>query len=108
MTALMSDLGWQSLAHRRKEQRLSMFYKILNGNLDISPDIVNLDLQTTGRALRNQHRFKLDRLIGSDRNSSLWNGTILRTIPEWNSLPADTVETGSYIIFKSRLSSAAP
>ena len=108
VTALLNDLGWQSLAHRRKEQRLCIFYKVLNGLLDISPGNINLHLPTDGRTLRNQHRYKIERLIGSDKNSPLWSGTVLRTIPDWNSLPARTVEADSLTAFKSRLSMTAP
>ena len=84
------------------------FYKALNGHLEISPKTVNLDLAPPGRSLRKQHNYRLDRLTGSDRNSPLWNGTVARTIPEWNSLPASIVEADSLTLFKSRLSTAAP
>ena len=31
VTAMMNELGWKPLAHRRREQRLTLLIKIING-----------------------------------------------------------------------------
>ena len=42
VTGLLRDLKWQPLADRRRDQRLTLLYKILNGHISIQPDSVNL------------------------------------------------------------------
>ena len=36
--ALLNDLGWPSLADWRQNQRLCLFYKLLNGHFNVSPE----------------------------------------------------------------------
>ena len=106
VTELLKNLDWQTLADRRENSRLNLFYKIINNDIDITPECVDIRLQT-GRVTRKpQHKFRLERIRGKDKNSPLWKGTIARTIPVWNLLPHNTVEAGSFITFKSRLSPA--
>ena len=35
VTSMMNELGWKPLAHRRREQRLTLHFKIINGLLAI-------------------------------------------------------------------------
>ena len=42
VTALLKDLNWQPLSDRRRNQRLTLFYKLLNNHINIPPDSVNL------------------------------------------------------------------
>ena len=103
ITALLRDLGWLSLADRRRNQRLCIFYKILHGDLDIPPDSIDIT-RHTGRTTRGSHQWKLNRISAGDRHSPLWKATVIRTIPEWNSLSSGTVAADSLVTFKSRLS----
>ena len=96
ITALLNDLGWPSLAERRRNQRLCLFYELLNGHFNISPE--EFDLKSPARETKTSHNKKLQRLSGRDQHSPLWRSTIVRTIPEWNSLPpliaeADTINS---------------
>ena len=102
VTALLSDLNWASLADRRKNKRLSIFYKILNGEWDIDSKSVDIVLDTN-TSRRKSHHLKVKRISGSDQNSPIWKGTIAKTIPEWNSLPVKTVSAGSALSFRDQL-----
>jgi len=105
VTGLLRDLKWDSLADRRRDQRLCIFYKILHGDINIDPLSVDL-IQSDIIATRGAHKWKLKRLAGKDKSSPLWKGTIARTIPEWNQLHSTTVEAGTFTQFKSRLQKA--
>ena len=105
VTALLADLKWLDLADRRRNQRLCIFYKVLNGELDISPDSIDLK-PAASTTTRRSHKWKIERVVGKDRHSPLWKGTIARTIPEWNSLQGTIVSPDSVSTFKSRLSAA--
>jgi hypothetical protein len=107
VTELLKELKWRSLADRRQDQRLPLIYKTLNGLIAIEPDKVDLLLST--RPTRgNTNPMSLQRPRAQHRASPLWNSTIFRTIPQWNSLPADTAEAGSLTIFKNRLACHTP
>ena len=103
VTGLLRDLGWHSLADRRRNQRLCLFYKLLHGDLDLPPESVDINLHQ-GRATRGSHQWKIVRPSAADRQSPLWKSTVLRTIPEWNNLSPETVNADSITSFKSRLS----
>ena len=106
VTALLKDLKWQPLADRRRNQRLGLFYKILNNELNIPPETVNLNISKS--RTRKKHPLVLKRDKGSDKHSPYWKGTICRAIPHWNSLDASVAQAGSFITFKSRLAPSAP
>jgi hypothetical protein len=106
VTALLNDLNWQPLSDRRRDQRLSLFYKILHQDLNIPPESV--DLRTLQTRTRKKHTLVLERLKGNDKHSPYWKGTICRTIPIWNNLDHSVAEAGSFITFKSRLAPTAP
>ena len=78
ITALLNDLGWPSLADRRRNQRLCLFYKLLNGHFNISPE--EFDLKSPARETKTSHNKKLQRLSGRDQHSPLWRSTIVRTM----------------------------
>ena len=59
ITALLNDLGWPSLADRRRNQRLCLFYKLLNGHFNISPE--EFDLKSPARETKTSHNKKLHR-----------------------------------------------
>ena len=67
VTALLCDLGWLSLADRRQNQRLCLFYKILYSALDIPPGSMNIT-RHTGHTIRGSHLWKLNRVSASDRH----------------------------------------
>ena len=46
VTALLNELNWQTLSDRRRDQRLSLFYKIINKDLNIPLSAVDLSLSS--------------------------------------------------------------
>ena len=106
VTALLNSLNWQPLSDRRRDQRLGLFYKILNKDLNLPMDSIDLEISTT--STRKNHDLTLVRHKGSDKHSPYWKGTVCRTIPQWNQLDSSVAEAGSYLIFKSRLAPSAP
>ena len=105
ITALLKDIGWVSVATRRRNQRLCLFYKLLNQAIDV--DVSELGLQqlkdSEARIVRGRHPNHLTRRRASNRHSPLWCGTVLRTITDWNKLPAAALTAGSITTVKSQL-----
>ena len=107
VTALLKDLGWAELADRRQKQRLTLFYKILNNLIAIDSD--SIDIIRARRSARHaKNPDKLQRLRASCKESPLWLGTVFRTTPQWNALPASIAEADSLEAFKSRLAAHKP
>ena len=104
ITKLREELGWKTLEERRLQQRLTLLYKILNGEVIITPE--DLGLEEADSRLRSSHRHKFREKRA--RTNRLKNSTIYRTIPTWNRLPAHVAEAGSLDIFKSQLSALRP
>ena len=96
-TALMKQLGWQSLENRRYHQRMTMMYNISLGLVAVPPtELVKPQRSTRG------HHFKYQ-TIGTNNNRSKYS-FYPRSIPEWNSLNSDIVTAPFVDSFKSRLS----
>ena len=96
-TALMKQLGWQSLENRRYHQRMTMMYNISHGLMAVPPtELVKPQRSTRG------HHFKYQ-TIGTNNNRSKYS-FYPRSIPERNSLNSDIVTARSVESFKSRLS----
>ena len=96
---LLKDLKWRPLADRRRDHRIILLYKILQGSVNIHP-------KRTPRGVSNPD--KLERPRATRKSSPLWNSTVFRTIPEWNQLPASIAEADSLTSFKSRLACVSP
>ena len=107
VTGLLKELGWAELKDRRRNQRMTLVYKILNNLIAIDKDTV--DIQQAKRP-HNSHRHKVHllRCRANDQSSPLWHGTVLRSIPEWNALPASTAEAESLEVFKTQLGAPSP
>ena len=84
VSGLLRTLGWHSLQDRRRIQRLVLFYKIIKNDLNI--DQTHLDLHLHRPNTYKKHSENLRILNGKDKNSPLWNGTVARTIKDWNAL----------------------
>ena len=84
VSGLLRSLGWNTLQERRQVQRLVLFFKIINQDLKINQ--YDLDLQLHRPNSYKKHSKNLQKIHGKDRNSPLWNGTVARTINDWNNL----------------------
>ena len=97
---MLSDLGWITLADRRKDLRLILLYKIIHGVTAVPTDniLVKADLRTrTGTS----HNYKFMHL---QPNTSAYKFSYFpKTIRDWNSMPAAIVECSSLELFKQQL-----
>ena len=99
ITEMLAKLKWPTLEARRHDQRLTLMYKVVHGLVAVTPD--DLDIENAdGRTRRtHRHKFREKRARTDDCKFSFTN----HTIPEWNKLPAELAEAGSFNIFKGRL-----
>ena len=98
VTAIMEELGWESLADRRRDMRLCLMYKIVHGLVNIpTADI----LTPTDSRTRQSHPYCY-RHLATHTNSYKFS-YFPHTIPEWDSLHTDIVSSPTLPTFKSRL-----
>ena len=98
VTAMMDDLRWKPLQHRRRESRLILFYKIVNNLVAIPPE---QNLVKNQRILRNTHNKQyLHKRVNIDQYKYSY---FPRTIIEWNSLSKQEVDCQSLGQFKAVL-----
>ena len=96
-TALMKQLGWQSLENRCYHQRMAMMHDISHGLMALP----RTELVKQQRSTRSHH-FKYQ-TIGTNSNCSKYS-IYPRSIPEWNSLNSDIITAPSVDSFKFWLS----
>ena len=95
-TQLLSDLGWKTLAQRRKEQRLIMMFKIHNGLVAVPPtQLQQTTIKTRGQSIKFRHLHSSCEKVK--------NSYYHRTIPEWNDLGEETVGSKTLEAFKSKI-----
>ena len=101
VTDMLNHLKWISLAERRKQLRLSMFYKIhhklipINFGDGMKPLAVN-----NNELLVNNSNY----LIPLSNTKSQQYSFLPRTIGDWNILPNTVVDQPSVMSFKTALS----
>ena len=99
VTAMINHLNWESLEDRRNKASLHTFYKMFN-NLTTIPYIQYVQLSTV-TSTRYSHPFKLIPMLA--KKNPLKYSFLSRTIPLWNQLPQDLVNSNSLISFKNKL-----
>ena len=97
-SALIKEIGWQTLAQRREEQRLCMMYKIAGGLIAIPPTRLQQPTRTT--RIRG-HPKKFNVVVST--SDSVRNSFYQKSIPQWNYLSSDIACAESFEIFKSKL-----
>ena len=98
-TGLLKELQWPSLEARRYQQRMCLMYKISHGKIAVPPTHLVLKASRQRRGHNRQYReIKRKGTIDNVRNS-FYN----RSIPQWNILPANTVEASDIDAFRSGL-----
>ena len=85
MTAIMNQLKWKPLKVRRKDSRLILLYKGLNGEAKIPID----DLVKPSRKCKSHHDMSFR--IPYARTECYKSSFIPNTIRDWNSLPAQVI-----------------
>ena len=98
VTALLDDLKWKTLEERRKDLRLILMYKIVNGLVAVPTTPLKPALGRT----RANHQFKYQTI--RTNCDTVKYSYFPRTIPEWNNLKSDIVNSPSVDAFKARLS----
>jgi len=97
VTVMLNKLKWPSLEHRRKNQRLTTMFKIVQGLVAVpSSHLISADSRT-----RANHVYKFKNISAS--STVYMNSFFPRTIPQWNSLDKDIAEAPSLSCFKNRL-----
>ena len=99
VTAMINHLNWESLEDRRNKASLHTFYKMFN-NLTMIPYIQYVQFSTV-TSTRYSHPFKLIPMLA--KKNPLKYSFLSRTIPLWNQLPQDLVNSNSLISFKNKL-----
>ena len=99
VTGLLADLEWKSLKHRRTKHDLILFYQAIHGNIEtpLPPYIMPVK-----RNNKSHHEKGYIQMYA--KNDPYKNSFIPRTIPIWNRLPLDTVNSSNKETFKLALS----
>ena len=98
VTSMLEDLNWRSLADRRTDARLSLFYKIVNGLVKVSPE---KSLTQLSRPSRLHHNLTYQ--IPHSSSDYHLNSFFPKTIRTWNNLPSEVVNSNSLNIFKRKV-----
>ena len=101
VSSMLTDLNLPSLQSRRRICDLGMFYKIHRGQVNISFPYDLISVPTYDRT-RASHDFKIR--LPSSSVDAYKHSFYVRSIPVWNTLPADVVSSSSYPEFIRRVS----
>ena len=95
---ITTRLGWEQLDKRRKDQRVTAIYKILNDLIAVPRHYLPRELPTTSRLSHNK------RLPPPQTTTNIYKYSIIpRTIPDWNSLTRDAVNATTLTSFKRQI-----
>ena len=99
VTAIVKDLGWETLQNRRLNNRLILFHKILDNQVEV-PSTYHPVPNTTREARRchNRQFVRLQNEVNAHKYSF-----IPRTTIDWNDLPSEIIAAKSLETFKKRL-----
>ena len=98
-TSMMDELGWKPLHERRREQRLTLLFKIVNDLVAIPADQY---IRYNNRTSRNRHSKQLK--VESVNSVIYKNSFFPRTIIDWNNLPQSATDCGTVENFKRTIS----
>ncbi len=99
VTDMFKHLGWkETLEQRRKNQRLTMMYKIHHGLVALDPSPYITRIHGNSRATH-----QLAYAVPASNTEYHQFTFFPRTVREWNCLPANVVSAPTLPAFKSRL-----
>ena len=98
VTSMVSQLGLKPLAERRREHRISLLYKIINGLVAIPAD-THLHFNTRNTQISNSKSLKLPICTTDTFKQSFFPATIR----DWNLLPDDIVNCRNLSLFKETI-----
>ena len=96
VSAMLDNLQWPTLTHRRKVARLSMLKKMTRNEAIVSKKLL---IPTTRQQRGHEQQFQTIHCRTLYRQQSF----LPRTIKDWNSLPPDTIAADSLDAFKARV-----
>ena len=99
VTTMMNDLGWETLQRRRKVNRLTMMYKIVNKHVAIPPKDHIPSNTRNSRTVVCSHSAQL--LVRSVDIENYRSSFFPKTIIEWNNLGKELVDCQSVLSFKA-------
>ena len=99
VTSMMDELGWKPLHERRREQRLTLLFKIVNDLVAIPAD---QHIRYNNRTSRNRHSKQLK--VESANSDIYKNSFFPRTIIDWNNLPQSAIDCDTVENFKRTIS----
>ena len=98
---MLSDLGWKDLETRRRDLRLTLLFKVVKNLVEVPLEDIGLEL--ADQRTRSQHSYKYRVPKCSTDNMRFFLPA--RTVPVWNMLPAELVNSEKVKTFKSGLTS---
>ena len=104
VTDLLRQLKLEPLEERRRINRLTFMYKILNEHVAVPPE--RLDLIANPRPPRGGKTTNRIKVPSPAKTSEYRHSFPLRTIPEWNDLQDTTTSAASVSAFRSRVVAA--
>ena len=99
VTGLLADLEWKSLKQRRTKHDLTLFYQAINGHIEIPLPPYVIPVKRNNKSNHEKGYIQM-----YAKNDPCKNSFIPRTIPIWNRLPLDTVNSRNTETFKLALS----
>ena len=100
VTSMMKDLNWTPLQDRRRENRLLLFFKIINNLVAIPPD-KHIKFKDKKYNLRSNHSKEI--ILKHSETDSHKNSFFPRTVIEWNGLKENQVSCQTVSQFKAAL-----
>ena len=96
VTSLLHQLNWSPLNDRREAHRLTCFFKMINGQLDI-----DYKSYTNPKPERNRRGHKNQFEIRHTKSDAYANSFFPRTVKTWNLLQQSTIDQSSPNLFKA-------
>jgi len=100
---MLDTLQWTSLEERRKQQRLSMLYKIQHDQVALN---ISDYFKPAPRISRHSHELAFQ--VPSTSVDYIKFSFFPCTARDWNLLPSDVIKTPSLTSFRTRLQKGAP
>jgi len=96
VSQMLQDLQWQPFKERRREIRLTLLFRIVQGKIAIPVD----DIVTRADA---RHDYKFRHISATTQQYN--NSFFVAIVPQWNTLPQSAVNADSVSAFKTQLRS---
>jgi len=103
VSQMLHDIGWCDLKDCWGGLRLALLYKIVTGHVAINPDQIGL-VAADNRTRANHIQIQA---MGAS-STGLCYSFAVRTVGDWNQLPAVVVEQENPAAFKAQLARCVP